>query len=693
MRFTPKTLSLSLLLAFTPPINAQTTNQSETQAEMLSSIIITANPLGLDSDSLTTPASVLQGERLILQRRGTLGELLEHEPGVRADTFGGGASRPVIRGQTAPRVKVLSDGLEVVDASGVSPDHVVTAETLLARRVEILRGPSALLYGGGAIGGVVNVLDDKIPTEIPENGLSGSVEVLGATAAKERAGAVGLTVGEGNFALRVEGLRRRAGDYRVPHWTDSRVPNSNADSTTGSVGLSFVGSRGYIGAAYSYREDDYGLPGHSHEYEDCHPHGSTLHCGGHDHDHDHHDHHDEHDDHHGHGHDHGDHAATAHLRSKRLDIRGELRDPFSGFSNLKFRGGYTDYRHDERDDGELGTTFTNRGHDGRLELRHYPVGGWEGVIGLQASRYDFASFGGSENFIPKTRTNSTGVFILENYEWNDWRFELGGRHEWQKVDPDSRTLNAYDGRATSLSAGATWNFTPGYAASISLSRSQRMPNVQELYSDGVHFATLTYEKGNAGLGKETARTVDLGLRKTDGDLRFAVNFFLSRIDGYIYGNTLDRHEDFRLIEYSQGDASFSGVEAEASYQVSPHLTVSVFGDYVRGKLRDGAGNLPRIPAARVGARTNLSWNGWGGFVEYTQVLRQNRIADYEEKTAGYGLLGAGVSYAGSMAGTDYLLYLRGTNLLNKLAYNHTSFISRQAPVQGRSVMAGVRVEF
>lgn len=684
MRFTPRPLTLALLMAFTSAVYAQTNPESEAPVQSLPSIIVTANPLNLDSDSLTTPATVLEGERLTLNRQGTLGELLDGEPGVHADTFGGGASRPVIRGQTAPRVKVLSDGSEVLDASGVSPDHVVTVDTLLARRVEVLRGPSALLYGGGAIGGVVNVLDNKIPTEIPEDGFSGSVEVLGSTAAKERAGAVGLTVGEGNIALHVEGARRRADDYRVADWTESRVPNSNAESTTGSVGLSFIGSRGYIGAAYSYREDDYGLPGHSHEYEDCHPHGSTLHCGGHDHDHGHD---------HGHDHEHEDHAATAHLRSERLDVRGELSDPFAGFSSLSFRGGYTDYRHDERDDGVVGTTFTNRGYDGRLELRHKPVGGWDGVIGMQTARYDFASFGGTENFIPKTRTESTGLFLLESYQWNDWRFELGARHEWQSVTPESGTQPDYDGKATSLSAGTTWNFVPGYAASLSLSRSQRMPNVQELYARGVHFATLTYERGNADLGKETARTVDLGLRKTDGDLRFGVNFFLSRIDGYIYGNTLDQHEDFRLIEYTQGDASFAGVEADASYRFSPNVSVTVFGDYVRGKLRDGAGNLPRIPSARVGARTDLTWDRWGSFVEYTQVFRQNRIASYEDTTSGYGLLGAGVSYKGKMADTDYLLYLKGSNLLNKLAYNHTSFISRAAPIQGRSIMAGVRVEF
>lgn len=681
MRLPPSPLAPALVMALSPTAYAQTTSAANLPMTSLPTIVVTASPLDLSSDDLTTPVTVLEGDELTLKRQGTLGELLSAEPGVHADTFGGGASRPVIRGQTAPRVKVLSDGSEVLDASGVSPDHVVAVDTLLARGVEILRGPSALLYGGGAIGGVVNVLDNKIPTEIPENGLSGSAEVQGSTAAKERTGAVGLTVGEGNIAVHVEGAKRRADDYRVAGWSSSKVPNSHADSTTGSVGLSFIGSRGYVGAAYSYREDDYGLPGHSHEYEDCHPHGSTLHCGAHDHDHG----HDEHE--------HSAHAPTAYLRSDRLDLRGELDDPFTGFSSLQFRGGYTDYQHDEREDDLPGTTFTNRGYDGRLELRHDPLGGWDGVIGAQAARYDFASFGGAENFIPKTRTQSTGLFLLESYQWDDWRFELGARHEWQSVTPESGPQPSYNGNATSLSAGTTWDFMPGYTASLSLSHSQRMPNAQELYARGLHFATLTYERGNANLDKETAQAVDFGLRKTTGDYQFAINLFHSRIDDYIYGDTLDQHEDFRLIEYSQGDATFTGLEAEASYQFSPTVSATLFGDHVRGKLRHGTGDLPRIPSARIGARTDLTRGRWDSFLEYTQVLRQSRIASYEETTPSHGLLAAGISYKATLSDKDYLLYLKGSNLLNKLAYNHSSFISRAAPIQGRSIMAGMRVEF
>jgi len=684
MRPVLQPLAAALLSSSLPVSYAQTVQPNEPPATSLAPIVVSADPSDLGEDRLAGPTTVLMGEKLILKRSGTLGDMLEGAPGVHSDSFGGGASRPVIRGQTAPRVKVLSDGSEILDASTVSPDHVITADTSLAREIEILRGPAALLYGGGTIAGVVNVLDSKIPTEIPAEGVEGSIEMSGETAARERAGAVGITAGEGVVALRVEGARRRADDYRVPHWTESRVPNSKAESTSGSVGLSWVGSRGFLGAAYSYRKDDYGLPGHSHEYEDCHPHGPTLHCGAHDHDH--HDHDDEEPGH-------ADHTATAHARSDRVDVRGELYDPFPGFTNLKFRGGYTDYRHQEREDGIVGTTFTNRGFDGRLELVHEPVGDWNGIIGMQVAQFDFASSGGSENFIPTSRTQTTGVFLLENYVLDDWRFEFGARHDWQRVKPESRELPSYSGRTLSVSTGAVWNFMPGYSASASITRSHRMPNAQELYARGLHLATLTYEVGNPNLDKESATTFDLGLKRTEGDLQFAVNLYLSRISNYIYGNTLDQHDGFRLIEYTQQDAMFSGLEAEVSYHLTGTIVATVFGDHVRGRFEGGGGNLPRIPAARMGARVQYDRNSWGGFVEYVQVLRQTRIANFEEDSASYGLLGAGLSYRRKLADTNYLVYLKGRNLLNRLGYNHASFISREAPVRGRSVMAGIRVEF
>lgn len=684
----PRPLSAALAAALLGSPALLFAQPADAPVTQLSPVIISADALQREQGDLVQASTVLQEEDLAWHRRGTLGLTLAHLPGVHADSFGNGATRPVIRGQTAPRVKVLSDGADIFDASSVSPDHIVTVDPLLAQRVEVLRGPAALLYGGSAIGGVVNVVDDKIPTHIPDNGLSGQVQLRGATGSNERAGAFALTTGEGNVALHVEGSRLRSDDYRVPGQDFRKVANSNTDSTQGSLGFSFIGDRGYLGLAYSYRDDDYGLPGHSHEYESCHPHGSALHCGSHSHDNDH-----GHDHGHEHSHDHGEgHAATAHLRSERIDLRGELRDPLPGFDRLRLRASHTDYRHDERDAGVTATTFTNHGRDLRLELQHQPLGRWHGVVGLQTARSHFES-SGVESFVPRTRTSSTGLFLLEEYRHDDWRFEVGARQEWQRLTPTAGTQPSKSGHAGSLSAAAIWDFTPGYAATLSFSRSQRLPNAQEMYAKGVHLATNTYERGNTDLGRETANTVEFGLRKDDGDIGFALNAYHSRVDGYIYAETLDQFEDFRLIEYTQRDASFTGLEAEASYHYSKGLSATLFGDYIRGKLRGPQSNLPRIPAARLGLRTQASWQQWHGFLEYYRVFSQSKTASYEDRTPGYNMVNAGLSYNGKFDDTRYRLYVQGNNLLNRVAYNHVSFISRAAPIQGRSIIAGVGIEF
>ncbi|WP_439652060.1 TonB-dependent receptor domain-containing protein [Paracandidimonas lactea] len=664
-----------------------TSAAAQDAVQMLDAVTVSAYPLAPGrSDTLAVPAAALDGTALVLKREATLGASLSGLPGVHADTFGAGASRPVIRGQTAPRVKVLSAGSALMDASSVSPDHAITSEPMLAERVEVLRGPSALLYGGGAIGGVVNVLDNKIPTAIPEQGIEGFGEVRGATGSKERAGAFGMTAGEGNVAVHVEGVRRKSGDYRVPDWPGGRLEGSHEESTTGSVGLSWIGSRGYTGLAYTHTRSRYGLPGHEHEYESCHPHGSHLHCGSHGHEGD-----AQHDEH-----EHGGEDAHAHgapyikLKSQRLDVRGEYRDPLDGLRAIRFRGGATDYRHDEIEGHEIATTFRNRGQEGRIELAHYPIGGWQGVVGLQGARSRFSALG-EERFMPEAVTRSAGIFALEEYRLGDWRFELGARHEWQRIDPESAQASSRL-RGNSMSAAAVWHFVPQYALALSLSRSQRLPSAQELYAHGIHLATNTYELGDAGLTAETSRNIDLTLRKLEGDARFSLAVFHNSVKDYIYANTLDRHEDFRLIQYTQRDARFTGVEGEASYRFSPHFTAGVFGDLVYGTLR-GGGNLPRIPAARLGVRLNTVWHQWSGGLEAYRVFRQNRVADHEAETAGYNIVNADVAYDGRLGAMDYTTYVRISNLFDSLAYNHASFVSTAAPLPGRRVMAGIRVAY
>jgi iron complex outermembrane receptor protein len=675
------------------PVTAQSVNT-------LPTIVVTAHPLNRSASDLTTPVNVLDREAL-MSGGTTLGSALDGQVGVHVDTFGGGASRPVIRGQTAPRVKVLSDGSEVMDASTISPDHAVTVEPLLAEKIEVLRGPATLLYGGGAIGGVVNVLDNKIPSKMPENGVEGEVNLRANTAANEKAGAAALTVGLGDqFALHVEGSKRDANNYIYRGGEERRVDGTFAEGETGSVGFSWIGDKGFAGLSFTQRKDKYGLPGHSHEYEACHIDGLHLHCEerGHEEEEEHAHEEEEHGhDEHEHGHEH-EHAAVpwVELDSKRVDFRAEYDQPFKGFDKIKVRAGYTDYQHDEIEEGTVATSFKNKGYDGRIELTHVPVAGLQGVIGVQYSHSDFQA-DGEEAFLPKTITENISAFFLEHYQWNDVHFELGGRHEWQTIKPTSDVakfnLKEYDDSASSVSAGATWEFIPDYALALSLSHSERLPNAQELYANGGHFATNTYELGDTDLDKEKSNNVELNLRKTAGDATFALSVYHNQVDNYIYAKTLDKFEDFRLIQYTQNDATFTGAEAEMSYQFDDVYKGTVFGDYVRAKLDNAGGNLPRIPAARAGGRIQAKWDAISGGLEYYHVFDQKDIADFEKQTSGYDIVNLNVGYNGMIKDrTDYRVYLQINNLLDETYYNHSSFLS-SIPQVGRNFGAGVQFKF
>jgi len=654
--------------------------------------------IGEDPNKIAQPFSVISNDAL-LARSGTLGEAINNLPGVHADTFGGGASRPIIRGQTSPRVKVLSDSSTILDASDISPDHTTTVDPLLGERIEVLRGPATLLYGGGAIGGVVNVLDNKIPSEIPENGYSGRLFARGNSVANEKAyaGAFSAHLGNG-FVAHVEGSHRDADDYRVPDFAERRADGTFSESRNASVGLSWITDRGYIGLAYSYRDDDYGLPGHSHEYEGCHPHGSSLHCGDHDDDGDDHDH--DHD----HEHEHED-APVIDLASRRFDLRGEYSDPIPGFSRIRFRGAYTDYRHHEIDDGAIETTFRNEGHEGRVELQHIPLGAFTGVVGLQYGKNKFEATG-TEAFLPRVDTTSMGLFAVEHIDLNEqWHFEAGARHDWLKHQPvnDVRNRPKFDSTATSFSGAAIWAFQPGYSLTLSAARSQRLPHAQELYARGVHLATNTYECGllpsaltcggaenDARLQRESSQNLELRLAKTEGNLTFSFGAFANDIDNYIYARTLDRFEDFRLIKYSQSDARFRGFEGEVTFHVNDAISLTAFGDRVRAKFDDKT-HLPRIPAGRYGARVNLSAGEFDGEVEYYHSERQSKIAAFETATAGYDMLNVTVNYR--LPDNKTRLFVRGANLLDEQVWNHASFLADVIPLPGRNLTFGVSYDF
>ena len=684
MSFPKNILTLSILAVASVSVFAAENEQATT----LDTIRIKAHPLEQTSKDFAVADTVVDQKRLA-QGAVTIGEALSGETGISSNQFGAGSSRPVIRGQDGPRIKILQNSSENIDVSTLSPDHAVTVDPALAKQVEVIRGPSTLLFGAGTVGGLVNVTDSKLPTALPEKGYEGNVGLRYNTGSDEKLATAGVTLGLGDqVALRVEGLKREANDYIAPDYVhegekERRVDNTFAKGQTVNVGLSWIYDRGFTGISYSNRQDQYGLPGHSHEYESCHLHGLSLHCGEHDHDED------EHDDH---DHDHAHEAGPwIDLKSERYDVRTELDDPFAGFKKLRAQASYTDYQHDEIEEDTISTRFKNKGYDGRLELVHNPLGAWEGVIGTQYGQQKL-ELTGEEAFLAPNTTKKWSVFALEHAQLNDVHVELAARVDQQKIDIDDSSKKDFDGSAFSVSGAANWEFAPNYKLSLVTSHQERLPLAQELYADGGHFATNTYELGNDQLSKEKSNNVELGFHYDDNTFDYHVHVYHNWFDDYIYAQTLDRYKDFRLVQYAQDKAKFYGAEAEAGYQISPIYKLSVFGDYVRGKIDND--NAPRVPAGRLGTKLNADFDDhWSGSAEYYHVFQQDKIAAYETDSQSYNMLNLGVAYSGNYSNvSDYRVFLNANNLLDDQVYQHASFLST-IPQVGRNFSVGVNFNF
>ena len=689
MLFQKKVLTVCIFAALSSALYAADPSQN---SQKLDTITATAHPLTQTAVDYAAADNVIKNDQL-RQGGATIGEALTDQIGVYSNQFGPGASRPVIRGQDGARVKVLENASETMDVSTLSPDHAVMVDPILAKQVEIVRGPSTLLYGAGTVGGLVNVTDSKIPTQMPENGYEGQIGLRYNTGSDEKLGAAGVTVGLGDqVALRVEGSKRDANSYIAPDYVhegerERRVDNTFAKSDNVSLGLSWIYDRGFTGVSYTNRQDQYGLPGHSHEYESCHPHGTHLHCGGHD-DHD----HGEEEEGHEHEHEH-DHAGPwVDLKSERYDFRTELNDPFAGFKKLRAQASYTDYKHDEIEEGEAATTFKSTGYDARLELVHHPIAAWEGVVGTQFGRQKLDITGEESLFAGPSTTEKWSLFALEHTQWKDVHFELAARFDQQKIDIDSPQTD-YDDHTFSYSGAANWLFAPNYKLSLVASHQERMPLAQELYANGKHLATNTYEMGNENLNPEKSNNIELGFHYDADKLSYHVHAFHSWFDDYIYAQTLDRYENFRLVEYTQDEARFYGVEGEISYQLSPRYKTTLFGDYVRGKI-ESEGNTPRIPGGRIGTRFDADFgDGFSGTAEYYHAFQQDKIAAYESETEGYNMVNLGVAYsARATEKSDYRVYLKANNVLDETVYNHASFLSN-IPQVGRNFTVGVDFSF
>lgn len=684
------------------------------------------------------PTQVLSGEALAQRRRGTLGETLNGLPGVHMDSYGGGVSRPVIRGQSLPRIEILTDGANLFDASSVSPDHGITTDPLLLDAIEIQRGPAAVRYGGNAVNGAVNLIDSKVPKTLPPGGATGALEARYGAGDEETSVVARLTAGVGPFAFHAEGSRRSSEDYRVNSaFGSGRLRDSFADATTYSVGGSWILPKGYLGAAYTRQTGEYGLPGHNHANAICHIHGADLHCGAHgvitdpllisdDH-----------------------HTAEIRLRSERIDVRSDIEQPFAGFRNARMRLSYTDYEHDEVDSGLLFSRYGNEVYDGRIELTHAPVLGFSGTVGLQ---YTEGTFGGlNQNDRHRDRrpesayfdlaTESYGLFLSESRAFGPVRVDLAVRRDWRKtemvrptiiylltccsdaLEPTPRRIETYTryynelwARAypdtehdpLSASIGARWDLNGGYSASLSVAHTERAPSLREQFAFGNNLATSSFEVGLARTTaasssfpapqtdvEEVNRSMDLRLQKTGGDLEFDLGVFHQRIDDYIFANLLeeDRATGFvhRYLIYTTVDAHFTGLDGQVSYRLSPEGRITLFGDYVRSGLEDSDDNLPRISPGRLGVRYDWAFGPWTTDVEYYRTFEQDRFASYETRTPGYDMVNATIAYRLDLGASRLVeLYARGTNLTDDLIFSHTSFVRDQSPLRGRNIVFGVR---
>ncbi len=715
-------------------------------------IVVTANALQSSVLESVTPVTVIGAEKLRKIEAPTLGETLKNAPGVHSTYFGPVSSSPVIRGNDGPRVKIVQNGLDVSDVSRVGPDHNVAISLASATQVEVLRGPATLQYGSGAIGGVVNVVDKRIP-QYQLDGVEGEAETSYSTVNNGSYTRADVTGGSGNIVWHVDGFYRDTDNADIPGFASidpsEDEPNGELESSameTRNVvaGLSYVAEEGYFGFAVEQLDNEYGVPGHGHEDE-----------------HDEHDEeHDELDGNHEDEEHEGGEGVLLDVDMTRYQAAGEWHSPIQGLTNLKFAAAYTDYQHAEIEDGEPGTVFTNESSDIRLSAYHEEVNGWHGVFGVQFNHSDYNAVG-EEAFTPGNTTSSYALYVIEQKNVGDVTFELGGRlerttldadaseielevlqeaHEGEEHDEDHEgeeheehavafTFPDYDFTSVSLSAGANWEYQEGHSIAVTLSRSARAPSQQELFSAGQHLATQSYEVGLVfdmddeghiaetlkGVKEEVSTNLDLTFRKFTGDWGYSVSFFYNQADDYIYQTSTglialtehEEHDEDEAVEeehdehgneeglpvyyFQQADADIWGFEAETYVDLSESLRLTVFGDYIRAEVEDD--NLPRTPPMRFGSELSYVNDGLSADVGFTWYDEQNNVASFETTTDGYTLVNASVQYEFATQNIDWVVFARGDNLTDEEARVHTSFLKDQAPLPGRNFTMGVRALF
>ncbi|AKJ28149.1 iron complex outermembrane recepter protein [Caldimonas brevitalea] len=662
------------------PSHAQTTATSDTR---LPQVVVTGNPLG--SRDLVAPVTALSGTPLLLRRGTSLGETLDGLPGVSSTYFGPNASRPVIRGLDGDRIRVLNNSGASLDASSLSFDHAVPIDPLVVERVEVLRGPAALLYGGSAVGGVVNTLDNRIPRS-PIQGVSGTAELRGGGADRERGGAAMVEAGNGRFAVHADVFSRDTDDLRVPSYTPradgearartDRVENSASDAKGGAFGAAYTSEQGHLGVSVDRYENDYGVV--------VEP------------------------------------EVNIRMQRDRYALSGERRELSGPLRALRVQFSHTDYRHDELEGAEVGTRFRTQGNDGRVELEHAPLGPWRGVLGLQFEQSRFSARG-EEAFVPSTRSRQRALFLVEELAGTAGKLSAGVRVEQMRVasagdeaggdEEEEARFGPADERRFSLrsgSVGGLLNLAPAWQLSSNLSYTERAPTFYELYANGLHVATAAFERGDAQQRKERGAHLDVGLGWQHGPHSFKASAYTSRFSNFIAlqgtGESVSEEGEegetvsFPVYAFQGVRARFWGLELEGRRRLldtGSTLDLDARADLVRAHNRDTGEPLPRIAPARL--RVGLAWAraGWTARAEVDHAARQSRVPSDDVATDGYTLLNLSGTYRFKLGTSDALWFAKLNNVTDELGYNASSIrtVRELSPLPGRSLKVGLRVSF
>ena len=666
---------------------------SQTQAEALPQLDVS----GVNEQGLLSPNKILAGDELQNKLAGTLGATLANELGVSATGYGAGASRPVMRGLEGARVQILQNGLSVGDVSSISADHAVANPIQNAHQIEILRGASALVYGSGSSGGLVNVVNDRIVTSMPDM-VSGAINTNYETVNQGKTANIEVDAPAGPLALHFDSAVSNSNNYQIPGYAEQGGPNANwsinpnqpvnvpysgklpfSYSNQNSLGLgaTYIRTDGYTGVSLERMNHNYGIP----TYE----------------------------------------GGFIQQSQNRYDFSHQTNDPFDGFSSIKISAANTNYQHTEfTNTGVAATQWNNTATEARVEMMHKEFLGSKGVIGAQVNGATLNATDLSSNnyaIVPQTKSNSSALFWVEEGRYGPVKTSLGARYSYagqnpnlatQFPSPSSQGVPSSYGPPTlqnrqfnlmSYSAGGMLDVARGYGLGLSYTVSQRAPTPQELYSYGPHDSTATFDIGNSNLATETSHNVEISFQKTLGLFRSKASLYRNQFSNYIYGfytGAYSTVNNFSVVQASQASANIKGAEGELTYNWNQNgVGGRVFGDISQGSFNAG-GNLPLQPAPRLGSELAYQRDGWLTSATYIYSYQQNRLATWEVgPTPSYNLVNANLSYTERVGKINWTGYVMLKNLLNEEIRYATSpmAVRLYAPQPGRSLMVGVRAAF